>query len=99
MMKGVSDMKMLEKLTNRMAKTASSAVKEEVQGAAIDVLPTLLGLGGMIFGALLFKRHESRMTNMPKIPGLPSCSTITITTNNYYFGDNFMKNDEEEAKS
>jgi len=91
-------MKMLEKLTNRMAKTASSAVKEEVQGAAIDVLPTLLGIGGMIFGALLFKRHSDSMaSNMPKIPGIPSCSTITITTNNYYFGDNFMK-DEEEAK-
>ena len=91
-------MKMLEKLTNRVAKTASSAVKEEVQGAAIDVLPTLLGIGGMIFGALLFKRHSDSVSSVPKIPGLPSCSTITITTNNYYFGDNFMK-DEEEAKS
>jgi hypothetical protein len=90
-------MKMLEKLTNRVAKTASSAVKEEVQSAAIDVLPTLLGIGGMIFGALLFKRHSDSVAGAPKIPGLPSCSTITITTNNYYFGDNFMK-DEEEAK-
>jgi len=92
-------MKMLEKLTNRMAKTASSAVKEEVQGAAIDVLPTLFGLGGMIFGALLFKRHANAMEQAaPKIPGLPSCSTITITTNNYYFGDNFMKNEEEDQQ-
>lgn len=89
-------MKMLEKLTNRMAKTASSAVKEEVQSAAIDVLPTLLGIGGMIFGALLFKKHSDSVANVPKIPGLPSCSTITITTNNYYFGDNFMKNEEED---
>lgn len=98
-MKGVSVMKMLEKLTNRMAKTASSAVKEEVQGAAIDILPTLLGIGGMIFGAVLFKKHDNAMSgNMPKIPGLPSCSTITITTNNYYFGENFVKN-EEEANS
>ncbi len=92
-------MKMLEKLTNRMAKTASSAVKEEVQGAAIDILPTLLGIGGMIFGAVLFKKHDNAMGgSMTKIPGLPSCSTITITTNNYYFGENFMKN-EEEANS
>ena len=89
-------MKMLEKLTNRVAKTASSAVKEEVQGAAFDILPTLLGLGGMIFGAMLFKKHTDSMAGMPKIPGLPSCSTITITTNNYYFGEDFMKRDEEE---
>ena len=89
-------MKMLEKLTNRVAKTASSAVKEEVQGAAFDILPTLLGLGGMIFGAMLFKKHTDSIAGAPKIPGLPSCSTITITTNNYYFGEDFMKQNEEE---
>lgn len=91
-------MKMLEKLTTRMAKTASSAVKEEVQGAAFEVMPTLLGIGGMIFGVLLFKHHENSADHMPKVPGLPGYSTITITTNNYYFGDDFMKHDEEEAK-
>jgi len=88
-------MKMLEKLTNRVARTASSAVKEEVQSAAFDILPTLFGLGGMIFGAMLFKKHTDSMAGMPKIPGLPNCSTITITTNNYYFGEDFMKQNEE----
>lgn len=87
-------MKMLEKLTSRMAKTASNTVKEEVHGAAIDIFPTLVGIGGMIFGALLFKNHQS---SMPKLPALPNCSTITITTNNYYFGDDFAKM-EGEAK-
>jgi hypothetical protein len=85
-------MKMLEKLTSRMAKTASNTVKEEVHGAAIDILPTLFGVGGMIFGAILFSNHQS---SVPKIPSLPNCSSITITTNNYYFGEDFMKTEEE----
>lgn len=86
-------MKMLEKLTSRMAKTASNTVKEEVQGAAFDILPTLLGIGGMIFGAFLLRDHQNN--SVPKVPSLPNCSTITITTNNYYFGDDFAKTEEE----
>ena len=86
-------MKLLEKLSSKMARTASSAVKEEVQGAALDILPTLIGIGGIIFGTMLYKSHSA---NLPSTPALPTCSTITITTNNYYFGDSFMNQNEEE---
>ena len=88
-------MKLLEKLSTKVAKTASTAVKEEVQGAAIDILPTLFGIGGMIFGAFLFNKAHGAKTGKPD-QAVPGFSSITITTNNYYFGDNFMNRKEEE---
>lgn len=86
-------MKWMERLSSRMARTASTAVKEEVQGAAYDILPTLIGIGGMIFGVMLYKNREDKASQATRIPGY---STITITTNNYYFGDSFGKFGEEE---
>lgn len=87
-------MKVLEKLSSRIAKSASTTVKEEVKGAAIDVLPTLIGIGGMIFGIVLFKHRADEQAAMPG--SLSKYSSITITTNNYYFGDNFAKMHQEE---
>lgn len=83
-------MKFLEKLSSRMAKSASTAVKEEVQTTALDLLPTLIGLGGMILGVLIFKDKNQPQVNNVK---LPDYSTISITTNNYYFGDSVRKED------
>ena len=77
----------------RWVSLVSTVVKEEVQGAAFDLLPTVIGIGGMIFGVMLFKNHSEKTAKSPMIPGY---SQITITTNNYYFGGGFGQKHEEE---
>lgn len=86
-------MKCFERFTSKMARTASVAVKEEVKNTAIDLLPTAIGIGAMILGVLIFKEHQAAISGEAHgfFPSLPSHSTITITTNNYYLGDESWK--------
>lgn len=93
-------MKLFEKLTSKMAKTASVAVKEEVKSTALDILPTLIGIGGMILGGMVYRDHRMQQSAVSPVvrPRLPDCSRITITTNNYYFGYEFRKEKNKDGE-
>lgn len=84
-------MKLFEKLTKKFTKTASETVKTEVKKKAIDLLPIVIGVGGAVAGLLIFKKTgiiEDKQADTPQY------SSITITTNNYYFGNNANKEDK-----
>ena len=80
-------MKFLERLSSKMAKTASTQVKEEVRNTALDLLPTAIGIGGMALGIMIFKDHKNG--SVPAGLQLPKYSTITL--NNHHFGDAHVK--------
>jgi len=90
--------KLFERLSKKVAKTASTAVKEEVKEAAIDLIPTLLGIGGAIIGLLIFRKHVEDSSDNDE---LPQYSNITITTNNYYIGNDvgrrMLKNEDQDG--
>lgn len=73
-------MKLLEKWAKKFTKEASTTVKTEVKKTAIDLLPTLLGIGGMIFGIAVFRKA----VDDPE-PIKPAVTNTSITTNNYFF--------------
>ena len=73
-------MKLFEKWTRKLTKTASSTVKKEVKKTAVDLLPTVVGFGSMVLGILIFKKA----VNEPEITK-PTVSNTSITTNNYFF--------------
>lgn len=73
-------MKLLEKWTKKLTKTASSTVKTEVKKTAVDLLPTLIGIGSMIFGIAIFKKTVDEPEEIK-----PTVSHTSITTNNYFF--------------
>ena len=77
-------MKFLEKWTKKITKTASSTVKEEVKDTLIDLLPTIVGIAGVIVGAVLF---HGAVDNGSFGNDIPDHANITITTNNYFLGD------------
>lgn len=78
-------MKLLDKISRKMAGKASVAVKTEVKKTALDLLPKLLGLAAMAAGIMIFKDN---VMDPPKISDRhPSVSNTSITTNNYFFGD------------
>lgn len=80
-------MKFLEKMSSRMAKSASTAVKDEVRSTALDLLPTAIGIGGMVIGILMLR--DKRVGGTVGGMQLPKYSTVTI--NNYYFGEETWK--------
>lgn len=85
-------MKWLERVSKKAAKSASTAVKEEVKNTAIDLLPTAIGFGGLAFGIWIFRNHVETDDDEPTnsmMPQLPAYRTINITTNNYYIGKEF----------
>ena len=73
-------MKLLEKWAKKFTKEASTTVKTEVKKTAIDLLPTLLGIVGMIFGIAVFRKA----VDDPE-PIKPAVTNTSITTNNYFF--------------
>lgn len=90
-------MKWFDKVTKKFAKSATSAVKEEVKEVALDLLPAVLTIGGIALGVALYSSHTARtnaLSNVDSVGGvplLPSHSDITITTNNYYGNDLIQK--------
>lgn len=73
-------MKLFERWTKKLTKTASTTVKKEVKKTAVDLLPTIVGFGSMVLGILIFKKA----VNEPEITK-PTVSNTSITTNNYFF--------------
>lgn len=73
-------MKLFQKWTKKLTKTASSAVKTEVKKTAVDLMPTIIGFGSMVLGIMIFKKAVDE-----PIPTKPSVSNTSITTNNYFF--------------
>ena len=75
-------MKIFEKFTKKFTEKASTAVKSEVKKTALDLLPTVLSVVGMIFGVAIFKE----VVDEPHDDG-PAITNTTITTNNYFFNN------------
>ena len=76
-------MKLLERLTQRMASTASvtvvDSVKKEVKSTAANALPVIMSVAAVIAGIIIFAktgRSESLENGIGQ---------ITVTTNNYFF--------------
>ena len=73
-------MKFLDRFTKKFASKASTAVKKEVKKTALDLVPTILGIGASIAGILIFK-------GVVEEPEDNSPTFTTYTTNNYFFRD------------
>lgn len=80
-------MGIIDRIAKKCVKSASNAVSDGVKAKAKDVLaaaiPTLIGVGTVILGMVIFKA--------PAQGGgggrMPHISSMTITTNNYFFDD------------
>ena len=68
------------KLFDKLAGKASTAVKKEVKRTALNIIPTILGIGAAIAGILIFK-------GVVEGPEELAPSFTTHTTNNYFFRD------------
>lgn len=75
-------MKLVEKIAKKFTKTASTTAKAEVKKTAIDLLPTIIGVVGMVIGIVVFKEVVSAPEEIK-----PSITNTSITTNNYFFRD------------
>lgn len=72
-------MKWFDRVTKKLAKNASTAVKTEVKKSALDIIPKIALIGAAIASIWLFKDtvEDNR----------PSLTATHITTNNYFLGD------------
>ena len=75
----------VEKMAQRFTKSASEQAKKEVKKTAIDLIPTLLTIGGMIFGITVFSHKGSH--GITRHNDRPFANSTKITTNNYFFND------------
>lgn len=75
-------MKLFEKIGRKFAGGATDKVKCEVKKTTLDLIPSILGIGSMILGFVIFKGVANNAAEVPKME--PSMSSTTITTNNYY---------------
>ena len=76
----------VDKVAKKFTKTASEEVKKEAKKTAVNMLPGLLALGGMILGIVVFRETKEPRNNHTTTPR-PFSSTTHITTNNYFLGD------------
>lgn len=76
----------VDKVAKKFTKTASEEVKKEAKKTAVDMLPGLLALGGMILGIVVFRETKESRNSHTTTPR-PFSSTTHITTNNYFLGD------------
>lgn len=85
-------MKMLERLTKKIASTASVAitdsVKTEAKNALVSAVPVVLSVGAVVAGFVIFKSGSSGSKAIAN--AVPTVSHVT--TNNYFF-DAAMKAD------
>lgn len=85
-------MKILEKLTKKVASTASIAVtdsvKAEAKNAIVSAVPVVLSVGAVIAGFAIFRGGTSGAKAITN--AVPTVSHVT--TNNYFF-DAAMKAD------
>ena len=75
----------VKKVAKSFTQTASEQAKKEVKKTAIDMLPSVLTLGGMILSIFVFKKARSE-ESIAQSPQRPYSST-RITTNNYFLGE------------
>lgn len=76
----------VDKVAKKFTKTASEEVKKEAKKTAVDMLPGLLALGGMILGIVVFRETKGSHGNH-NATTRPFSSTTHITTNNYFLGE------------
>lgn len=80
-------MKLLEKLTKKVASTASIAVtdsvKAEAKNAAINALPVVLSLGAVLAGFVIFRNGSAGKKAIQN--AVPTIATHV--TNNYFFSE------------
>lgn len=74
----------VDKVAKKFTKTASEQAKKEVKKTAIDLLPGILTIGGLIIGFFVF--HEMPSSNSSG-SSRPYHSSTRITTNNYFLGE------------
>lgn len=74
----------IDKVAKRFTKSASEQAKKELKKTAIDLLPGILTIGGLIFGFFVF--HELPDSDSGGSTR-PYHSSTRITTNNYFLGD------------
>lgn len=82
-------MKILERITRRVASSASIAVtdtvKAEAKKVATEASPVIFSLAVVGIGLAIF-RIATGKSILPKVGGLvPSASKVSVVTNNYFF--------------
>lgn len=90
----------VDKVAKRFTKSASEQVKKEAKKTAVDLIPGLLTVGGMIFGFAAFNKSGSKPKNNRNYRQ-PYYTTSTKTTNNYFLGtvsDEVIKKILEERR-
>ena len=85
-------MKWLDNLTKKLAGTASvtitDSVRTEAKKIASDALPTLLGIGGIIAGIVIFRNSSAGKRLVSR-----AVPTVSHTITNYYFFDDTAKSE------
>lgn len=74
-------MKLFERVAKQVGKTASDGAIENVKQSLLDALPTILSIGGMVMTAVMCMHGRKNKKEV-----LPDVRTISIITNNYYYG-------------
>ena len=76
------------KLTQKVVETTSEQVRKEVKKTVLDVLPGLITIAGTIIGIVIFHNiGDSDDDAYDSGRSIPTHSSTTITTNNYFFQD------------
>ena len=87
-------MDMFRKLTKKFAKTASTAVTDEVKSTvketAINILPALIGLGFVVISLKVFKTSAVKLP-ISSVGILPTISSMSVVTNNFFLGEDVGK--------
>ena len=85
-------MELFNKAVKRMTKKASIVVKETVKAeakkTAISILPTVIGIGAVVAGFVVFKSSLARPVASAVssvAPLIPAVTRTSIVTNNYFF--------------
>lgn len=80
----------LERIIKKASTTASVVVTENVKTEAKklgkDILPTVLSIGAVIAGVIIFRNTSAGKAITGALE--PTVSHVTITTNNYFFDSN-----------
>jgi hypothetical protein len=81
-------MGLIDKLTKKIAKTASTAVtdsvKEEAKNVAVGAFPIVVGIGLAIAGLVIFKSSTPKVV---KAVSVPAIRTTTMITHNWFLDD------------
>ena len=83
-------MELFNKAVQKFAKKASivvtDSVKTEAKKTAISILPTLIGIGGVIAGFAIFRSSLAKPVATVASAAVPTLSRTSIVTNNWFLG-------------